>query len=125
MITRNDARVTNLSNGDIGLVVKDGLVWFPGKTVAIPFNQLPTNTPAFATTIHKSQGSEYSFVLLVLPKPDKDDEDDREKFINKQLVFTGITRAKDHLTVFSTSETLYDALDESADRASGLDKRLR
>jgi exodeoxyribonuclease V alpha subunit len=124
MITRNDARVTNLSNGDIGLVVKDGLVWFPGKTVAIPFNQLPTHTPAFATTIHKSQGSEYSSVLLVLPKPDKDDDDDREKFINKQLVFTGITRAKDILTVFSTSEILYDALDESADRASGLDKRL-
>jgi exodeoxyribonuclease V alpha subunit len=125
MITRNDARVTNLSNGDVGLVVKDGLVWFPGKTVAIPFNQLPPNTPAFATTIHKSQGSEYSSVLLVLPKPDSNDEEDnREAFINKQLVFTGITRAKDNLTVFSTSDTLYDALDEPADRASGLDKRL-
>ena len=125
MITRNDARVTNLSNGDVGLVVKDGLVWFPGKTVAIPFNQLPPNTPAFATTIHKSQGSEYTSVLLVLPKPDNnDDEDNREAFINKQLVFTGITRAKDNLTVFSTSDTLYDALDEPADRASGLDKRL-
>jgi ATP-dependent exoDNAse (exonuclease V) alpha subunit len=46
-------------------------------------------------------------------------------FINKQLVFTGITRAKDKLTVFTSSETLYDALDKVADRASGLDKRLR
>jgi exodeoxyribonuclease V alpha subunit len=125
MITRNDARVTDLSNGDIGLVVRAGLVWFPGKTVSIPFNQLPNNTPAFATTIHKSQGSEYSSVLVILPKPEKDDADNREMFINKQLVFTGITRAKDKLTVFTSSETLYDALDKVADRASGLDKRLR
>jgi len=125
MITRNDHKVTDLSNGDVGLVVSDGLVWFPGKTVAIPFNQLPPNTPAFATTIHKSQGSEYDKVLLVLPPADKSSEEDGvEPFINKQLIFTGITRARRTIALFSTSETLYQALDTPAVRASGLSERL-
>jgi len=125
MITRNDHKVTDLSNGDVGLVVADGLVWFPGKTVAIPFNQLPPNTPAFATTIHKSQGSEYDKVLLVLPPADKSSEEDGiEPFINKQLIFTGITRARRTIALFSTSETLYQALDTPAVRASGLSERL-
>ena len=124
MITRNDHKVTDLSNGDVGLVVADGLVWFPGKTVAIPFNQLPPNTPAFATTIHKSQGSEYDKVLLVLPPADKTEDDDSEPFINKQLIFTGITRARRTITLFTTSETLYQALDTPAVRASGLSERL-
>jgi len=125
MITRNDHKVTDLSNGDVGLVVADGLVWFPGKTVAIPFNQLPPNTPAFATTIHKSQGSEYDKVLLVLPPAEASpDEADTEPFINKQLIFTGITRARRTISIFSTSFTLYEALDHRAERASGLSERL-
>jgi len=125
MITRNDHKVTDLSNGDVGLVVADGLVWFPGKTVAIPFNQLPPNTPAFATTIHKSQGSEYDKVLLVLPPAEASpDEADTEPFINKQLTFTGITRARRTISIFSTSSTLYEALDHRAERASGLSERL-
>lgn len=124
MVTQNDHDVTDLSNGDVGLVVKGGRVWFPGKTVSIPFNQLPPHTPAFATTIHKSQGSEYGKVLLVLPKPEEEADEDSEPFINKQLVFTGITRARDTIAIFSTSEILYTALGESAERASGLAERL-
>lgn len=124
MVTQNDHDVTDLSNGDVGLVVKGGRVWFPGKTVSIPFNQLPPHTPAFATTIHKSQGSEYGKVLLVLPKPEEEADEDSEPFINKQLVFTGITRARDTIAIFSTSEILYTALGKSAERASGLAERL-
>ena len=124
MITRNDHDVTDLSNGDVGLVVKGGRVWFPGKTVAIPFNQLPPHTPAFATTIHKSQGSEYGKVLLVLPQPEDEPNEEAEPFINKQLVFTGITRARDTIALFTTSDILYTALGKSADRASGLAERL-
>jgi len=123
MITRNDHKVTDLSNGDVGIVVKGGRVWFPGKTVSIDFNQLPPHAPAFATTIHKAQGSEYDHVILVIPKKDADSEESDE-FISQQLVFTGITRAVSKLTVFGDKDLIVEALKKPALKASGLQARL-
>ena len=125
MVTRNDHKVTNLSNGDVGLVGGNDLVWFPDMALPIPFTQLPPNTHAFATTIHKSQGSEYGKVLLVLPPQEQDKADAHiEPFITKQLVFTGITRAQQTIAIFSTAEIVCRALDTPADRATGLKERL-
>ena len=125
MVTRNDHKVTDLSNGDVGLVGSGDLVWFPEKDLPIPFTQLPPNTPAFATTIHKSQGSEYGKVLLVLPPQEQDKTDAHtEPFITKQLVFTGVTRAQKTIAIFSTAEIVCRALDTPADRATGLKERL-
>lgn len=125
MVTRNDHKVTDLSNGDVGLVGGGDLVWFPEKDVPIPFTQLPPNTPAFATTIHKSQGSEYGKVLLVLPPQEQDMTDAHtEPFITKQLVFTGVTRAQKTIAIFSTADIVCSALNLSADRATGLKERL-
>ena len=125
MVTRNDHKVTDLSNGDVGLVGGGDLVWFPEKDLPIPFTQLPPNTPAFATTIHKSQGSEYGKVLLVLPPQEQDKTDAHtEPFITKQLVFTGVTRAQKTIAIFSTAEIVCRALDTPADRATGLKERL-
>lgn len=123
MITRNDHKVTDLSNGDVGIVVKGGRVWFPGKTVSIDFNQLPPHAPAFATTIHKAQGSEYDHVVLVIPKKEADSEESYE-FISQQLVFTGITRAVSKLTVFGDKDLIVEALKKPALKASGLQARL-
>jgi exodeoxyribonuclease V alpha subunit len=123
MITRNDHKVTDLSNGDVGIVVKGGRVWFPGKTVSIDFNQLPPHAPAFATTIHKAQGSEYDHVILVIPKKEADSEESDE-FISQQLVFTGITRAVSKLTVFGDKDLIVEALKKPALKASGLQARL-
>lgn len=125
MVTRNDHKVTDLSNGDVGLVGGGDLVWFPDKDLPIPFTQLPPNTPAFATTIHKSQGSEYGKVLLVLPPQEKDNIDSQaEPFITKQLVFTGVTRAQRTIAIFSTADIVCSALNLTADRATGLKERL-
>jgi exodeoxyribonuclease V alpha subunit len=123
MITRNDHKVTDLSNGDVGIVVKGGRVWFPGKTVSIDFNQLPPHAPAFATTIHKAQGSEYDHVILVIPKKEADSEES-DDFISQQLVFTGITRAVSKLTVFGDEDLIVNALKKPALKASGLQARL-
>lgn len=125
MVTRNDHKVTDLSNGDVGLVVCNDLVWFPDKPLPIPFTQLPPNTPAFATTIHKSQGSEYAKVLLVLPPQEQDKTDAHtEPFITRQLVFTGVTRAQKTIAIFSTADIVCSALNLTADRATGLKERL-
>ena len=125
MVTRNDHKVTDLSNGDVGLVGGSDLVWFPEKDLPIPFTQLPPNTPAFATTIHKSQGSEYGKVLLVLPPQEQDKTDAHtEPFITKQLVFTGVTRAQKTIAIFSTADIVCSALNLTADRATGLKERL-
>lgn len=125
MVTRNDHKVTDLSNGDVGLVGGGDLVWFPEKELPIPFTQLPPNTPAFATTIHKSQGSEYGKVLLVLPPQEQDKTDAHtEPFITKQLVFTGVTRAQQTIAIFSTADIVCSALNLTADRATGLKERL-
>jgi len=125
MVTRNDHKVTDLSNGDVGLVGCNDLVWFPDKPLPIPFTQLPPNIPAFATTIHKSQGSEYAKVLLVLPPQEQDKTDAHtEPFITRQLVFTGVTRAQKAIAIFSTADIVCSALNLTADRATGLKERL-
>lgn len=126
MVTRNDHKVTNLSNGEVGVVVRNGMVWFPDKPLPIPFSQLPPNEPAFATTIHKAQGSEYRTVFLMLGEDGGPDEAeaDGESFINRQLIFTGLTRAIETVEVFGTKEALEAALGKPAQRASGLTERL-
>lgn len=123
MITRNDHKVTDLSNGDVGVVVKGGKLWFPGKMISIDFNQLPPHAPAFATTIHKAQGSEYDHVILVIPKKEPDSEE-ADDFISQQLVFTGITRAVSKLTIFGDEDLITEALKRPATKASGLQARL-
>jgi len=125
MVTRNDHKVTNLSNGEVGVVVNDGLVWFPDKPLPIPFSQLPPNEPAFATTIHKAQGSEYKRVYLLLGESGETEAAEAgEEFINRQLIFTGLTRAIESVRVFGSEEGLKTALGNPAARASGLAERL-
>jgi exodeoxyribonuclease V alpha subunit len=91
--------------------------------VSIDFNQLPPHAPAFATTIHKAQGSEYDHVILVIPKKEADSEE-ADDFISQQLVFTGITRAVSKLTIFGDEDLITEALKRPATKASGLQARL-
>jgi exodeoxyribonuclease V alpha subunit len=70
-------------------------VCFNDKNVRVPLDHLQY---AHAITVHKSQGDEYPFEILILPKC--------SKFITKQLVYTGITRAKHHLYIIAEKDTL-------------------
>ena len=90
LITQNDP-VTGLRNGDVGVCFQ-GKVHFPVADGPKPFRdfapvQLPPHEDAFAMTIHKSQGSDYPVVLMVLPSHDN-------PIMTRELVYTGITRTK-------------------------------
>ena len=80
-------------NGDIGIVtgldLDDGelLVDFDGREVAYPFGELDMLVPAYAVTIHKSQGSEYPAVVIpVLTQ--------HYAMLQRNLLYTGVTRGK-------------------------------
>jgi exodeoxyribonuclease V alpha subunit len=135
IVTQNDHLVTGLSNGDVGIVLDNKRVCFPrtkesdtkeaSRHMIIGFNQLPPNEPAFATTIHKSQGSEYKHVIVAISSTDDNDGLEEEAgFINRKLVFTGVTRAIERLDVFAKKMAFEKAIEDIFARASGLQDRL-
>lgn len=118
IVTRN-TRERNLWNGDIGVTVKgpDGMVvLFPrGKRVAVcPVGLLPKHELAYAMTVHKSQGSEFENVMVILPN------DKEHPLLNRQIVYTGITRAKKRAVIVGSGETLDEALSQKIARDTGL-----
>ena len=80
-------------NGDIGRVTDididegDVLVDFEGRTVTFSFGELDTLTPAYAATIHKSQGSEYPAVVIPIMTQ-------HYAMLQRNLIYTGVTRGK-------------------------------
>ncbi|TCO79703.1 DNA helicase/exodeoxyribonuclease V alpha subunit [Plasticicumulans lactativorans] len=125
LVTRNDYTL-GLYNGDVGIAVAtaDGAlrVHFPaaGDGAAprdLPLARLPEHEPVFAMTVHKSQGSEFDRVLLVLPEADS-------PVLSRELLYTGITRARRHVHLAATAETLARAVARPVRRASGLAARL-
>ena len=122
LITRNDHGL-GLYNGDIGMTVLDDsrlkvAFQLPDKQFKLFLpSRLPEHETVFAMTIHKSQGSEFPGVAMVLP--DKDNP-----IITRELVYTGITRAKSTLSVFSGMDMLVKAAKSPTQRESGLYRRL-
>ena len=117
MVTRNDRRGSGLTNGDVGVMVGD-LVYFPNNPVGYDISRLPGYALAFATTIHKAQGSEYKHAVVVISTSK------REGFLNRQLIYTGITRAREQLTLIADRKILQEACENKVPRASGLKDRL-
>lgn len=123
MITRNDYQL-NLFNGDIGLVREnpsgERQIFFAGKdgqTRSVPPSLLPEHETVFAMTVHKSQGSEFENVLLVLPEHDM-------PILTKEVLYTGITRAKNKVLLFCKDDVLAAAVSRQISAASGLADRL-
>ena len=125
LITENSYR-HRLFNGDIGICLIDrhGSVtaWFPGETPDQPRGfhpgALPAHESAFAMTVHKAQGSEFDEVWLQLPRRDN-------RVLSRELIYTGMTRARQALHVLSSAEVLEAALARHASRLSGLAARLQ
>lgn len=123
MIARNDYAL-RLFNGDIGIALaepKGSLrVAFPaaggvGFRTLSPAALPPLDT-AFAMTVHKSQGSEFESAALVLPPAGA---------LSRELVYTGITRAKQRIALIASRAALEQAVDAPSVRDSGLLDRLR
>lgn len=125
MITRN-APAQDLFNGDIGLCLPDPAadgalrVFFltaTGEVRGLAPLTLPAHETAFAMTVHKSQGSEFSRVLLVLPGQ-------RSAILTRELLYTAVSRARDSLKIFGVGEVLVAACRERIKRTSGLREQL-
>ncbi len=115
MITRND-HAQGLWNGDVGIALPgdDGnlRVWFEDGRAVSPV-RLPPHETVWAMTVHKSQGSEFDDVVLVLPPH-------ASRVTTRELLYTGLTRARRHVGVWGTPAVFLDAVTTRLERASGL-----
>lgn len=121
MVTRNDLS-TGLFNGDMGIALPDASgrlrVHFVQATDAtrmriLPLERLPAHETAFALTVHKAQGSEFERVLLILAEP-------TSPVLTRELIYTGITRARRHVVLAGTSASVTAAITRPTLRFSGL-----
>jgi exodeoxyribonuclease V alpha subunit len=120
MITRNDYNL-KLFNGDIGLLLPDGesgepRAFFPGPDNTLrkflPL-RLPEHETAYAMTVHKSQGSEFDRVLLILPERES-------PVLSREFLYTGITRARTSVELWFDEKVFRAALARRVTRTSGL-----
>ena len=131
IVHRNDYAVGRF-NGDVGLVLrrKQGVtderrrrrLWVafpgPGETVEyLPPSRLPEHQTVFAMTIHKSQGSQFTHAMVVLPTQ-------QSPILTRELIYTGVTRAAKKMTMIGDNDLLVKALSEKVTRASGLGQEL-
>jgi exodeoxyribonuclease V alpha subunit len=122
MVVRNDYRL-KLYNGDIGLLMAEAggpvRAWFPSGDGfrSIPPARLPEHVSAWATTVHKSQGSEFDRVLLLLG-------DVMTEALTRELLYTGITRARHGVDLRGTRELFLGAALRRIERRSGLKDAL-
>ncbi len=124
LIVRNDYEL-QVFNGDVGIVLPQGqggelFAWFPGAGGEIrglhPM-RLPEHETAFAMTVHKSQGSEFDRVLLILgdrPSP----------VLTRELLYTAVTRARNFVEIWASEEVLRAAVSRRVQRSSGLDEAI-
>lgn len=112
-----------LFNGDTGVVMEsDGnlAVWFEkpdGGLRHLSPLRLPPHETAFALTVHKSQGSEFDRVLLILP-------DQVSEVLSRELLYTAVTRARNILEIWAPLEVFLQAVDRRTLRTSGLCDRI-
>jgi len=124
LITENSYR-HGLFNGDVGICLRDAqgalVAWFEGEgdgqVRGFHPAALPAHESAFAMTVHKAQGSEFDEVWLQLPTRDA-------RVLSRELVYTGITRARQSLHLAASETVLRGALARHAARISGLAWRL-
>jgi exodeoxyribonuclease V alpha subunit len=121
MVTVNDYGL-KLFNGDIGIVLPDPVyggalrVWFPaadGGVRSVSPLRLPEHETVYAMTVHKSQGSEFERVLLLLPERDSE-------ALARELIYTGITRARCEVEVWANEAVFCAAVTRRINRKSGL-----
>ena len=132
LITRNDYEM-NLFNGDSGVILRDrnGLyrALFERRQLSagiecLALDRLPPWEPALAITVHKSQGSEYAEVLLVVPPADAAETPAEElpapRLLTAEILYTGLTRARRLALLCGTKSVVMQAATRRVERASGL-----
>ncbi|CAH9054825.1 RecBCD enzyme subunit RecD [Pseudoalteromonas holothuriae] len=125
MVVENDYQL-KLFNGDIGILLIDEqgqlkatFIDEQGGVRAFYPARLPRHENVYVMTIHKSQGSEFAHTAMILPPLQRSSIG-----INRQLVYTGITRAKSYFELVAQEQVLLNAMNRSVSRCSGLRDRL-
>lgn len=123
IVARNNPAV-GVHNGDVGFCAYDDhdrlRVWFQGddgNAKAVNPVYLTEVEDGYALTVHKSQGSEYDTVALCICEHDN-------SVLTRELIYTGITRAKKDLLIYAVTEILEVACSRTVQRESGLAERL-
>jgi exodeoxyribonuclease V alpha subunit len=125
LITRNDYDL-RLFNGDVGIILPDPqadnelrafFLAADGEVRKFHPLRLPEHETVYAMTVHKSQGSEFSRVCLLLPDRDV-------PILTRELIYTGITRAKEHVEIWGTEAVFRAAVSRRIERRSGLGDAL-
>jgi exodeoxyribonuclease V alpha subunit len=121
LVTRNDPS-NDVFNGDLGVILDEGgaaRVAFPGAEgprLLTPLRLEDLET-VHAMTIHKSQGSEFDRVVVVMPPPDS-------RLATRELLYTAVTRARSGMVLIGTEAAVRAAIGRRVQRASGLGPRL-
>ncbi|MEI6206780.1 MAG: exodeoxyribonuclease V subunit alpha [Desulfuromonadales bacterium] len=125
IVTINDYSL-KLFNGDVGITLEDpeseiGLsVYFPSTDGAArkfsPY-RLPSHETVFAMTVHKSQGSEFENVLMIVPPFSN-------RILTREILYTGLTRARSSVELWCTDEIFITSSERRVQRHSGLRQAL-
>lgn len=113
-----------LFNGDLGVVWRDAqgevAVWFDTANGLRAWRpaQLPAHASAWATTVHKAQGSEFARIALILPDVDA-------RVLSRELLYTALTRARQRVLLWASPDLLRRSIDRRTWRDSGLAARLQ
>jgi exodeoxyribonuclease V alpha subunit len=124
LITKNDYEL-NLFNGDIGMIWPDSFgnlrAYFrdiDNNLRELHLQSLAEHVTTWAMTVHKSQGSEFDTVLLVLPN------DETSHSLSRELLYTGATRARQHLYIHALPAAIISGCQTLTQRHSGLVQKL-
>ncbi|MVU83834.1 exodeoxyribonuclease V subunit alpha [Nocardia sp. ET3-3] len=121
LVTANDHEA-RIYNGDTGVIIRmpDGTLRAALQRGTDPYlvhpTQFPGVTTVYAMTIHRSQGSQYDTVSVVLPGPES-------TLLTRELLYTAITRARRHVRILGTEDSIRSAIARRVLRASGLRNR--
>jgi exodeoxyribonuclease V alpha subunit len=122
MVTQNDYR-QQLFNGDTGLILRDdagelkACFLFDNKVHWFDLARLPSHETAYAITIHKSQGSEFDNVCILLAE-------EENPLLTKELLYTAITRAKQQVMLLCSEMILTKTVTTQHQRETGLAELL-
>jgi len=123
LITENDHEL-RLHNGDAGVVISGGegepataVFERDGQLVSLAPSRLTAVESLYAMTIHKSQGSQFDVVAVVLPEADS-------PILTRELLYTAVTRAQHQLILVGSESSVRAAVARPVARATGLQERL-
>ncbi len=124
IVTKN-AYPLRLFNGDVGVVVAGSggmhrLVVFEGEKGELrefALSRLPPHETVFAMSVHKSQGSEFDDIVVVLP-------DEVSPILSRELLYTAVTRARKTVAIYGSPDVVHATVQRRVERASGLRERL-